>query len=147
MKHVHKEVLIWYSPAQMYGLVTDVARYPEFLPWCVSSRVLEASDHGMLAELGLSVAGVKQKFTTRNMHVPNQQVDMELVDGPFSQLHGHWTFVPIGENQACKVTLDLKYSFSSQALATLVGPVFDKVAATLVDAFVNRAEQVYGAGA
>jgi ribosome-associated toxin RatA of RatAB toxin-antitoxin module len=145
MKHVHKQVLIWYSPAQMYALVTDVARYPEFLPWCSSACVIEQTPDGMTAQLGLSLAGVKQQFATRNTHVRDQKVGVELIDGPFSRLHGDWTFAPIGDGQACKVTLDLKYAFSSAALSALIGPVFDKVAATLVDAFVKRAEQVYGA--
>jgi ribosome-associated toxin RatA of RatAB toxin-antitoxin module len=145
MKHVHKQVLIWYSPSQMYALVTDVARYPEFLPWCASAKVLEQHEGGMTAQLGLSMAGVRQQFTTRNAHVAGEKVNMTLVDGPFSALQGDWVFAPIGDGsqQACKVTLDLRYSFSSGALSALVGPVFDKIAATLVDAFVKRAEQVY----
>jgi ribosome-associated toxin RatA of RatAB toxin-antitoxin module len=147
MKHVHKQVLIWYSPAQMYALVTDVARYPEFLPWCASAAVIQERPDGMTARLGLSLAGVKQQFTTQNTHVPDEKVSMELLDGPFSKLHGVWTFASIGDGLSCKVTLDLTYAFSSTTLSALVGPVFDKVAATLVDAFVQRAEQVYGAGA
>lgn len=146
MKHVHKQVLIWFSPAQMYELVIDVARYPEFLPWCSHTRVIEQTADGMRAVLGLSLAGVKQEFSTRNAHVPEKSVSMELEEGPFSSLHGHWTFAPIGDGHACKVVLDLKYSFSSRTLAALIGPVFDKVAATLIDAFVKRAEQVYGTG-
>lgn len=144
MKHVHKQVLIWFSPAQMYNLVTDVERYPEFLPWCSHAHIKECDAHGMRASLGLAMAGVRQEFCTRNTHVPDQSVDLELEDGPFSKLHGRWTFAPIGDGQACKVTLDLRYAFSSRTLSALVGPVFDKVAATLVDAFVKRAEQVYG---
>lgn len=144
MKHVHKQVLIWYSPMQMYGLVIDVERYPEFLPWCSHASIKEQTQDGMRASLGLAMAGVRQEFSTRNTHLPGQRVELELEDGPFSKLHGTWTFAPIGDGQACKVTLDLRYAFSSRTLSALVGPVFDRVAATLVDAFVKRAEQVYG---
>ena len=144
MKHLKKQVLIWYSPAQMYALVTDVARYAEFLPGCASSRVIESHEEGMTAELGLSVVGVKQTFTTRNQHVLNERVDMVLVDGPFSKLEGHWQFVPLGDGQSCKIHLDLHYAFSSAALGALIGPVFDRLASSLVDAFVKRAEVVYG---
>lgn len=146
MKNIHKSVLIWYSPEEMYRLVTDVAHYPEFLPWCDQSRVLETDAHGMLAEVGISLGGIQQTFTTRNEHEEGCAVRISLVKGPFSNLSGHWRFTPVGDGtqRACKVELDLQYGFSSKTLATLVGPVFDKIAATLVDAFVKRAEAVYG---
>ena len=146
MKTVHKSVLLWYSPAQMYALVTDVARYPEFLPWCDRAAVLSQTPDGMMAEVGIAFAGVRQSFVTRNTHVPDQRVDLRLVKGPFSQLEGTWQFLPVGDGtqQASKVELSLHYGFDSAALSALVGPVFDKIANTLVEAFVKRAQQVYG---
>jgi ribosome-associated toxin RatA of RatAB toxin-antitoxin module len=146
MKTVHKSVLIWYSADEMYALVTDVARYPEFLPWCDRSRVIEQDDAGMTAEVGLSFSGIRQSFTTRNTHVQGREVRLKLLDGPFSSLDGTWKFEPVGEagERACRVELDLAYGFSNFALQALVGPVFDKIASTLVEAFVKRAEQVYG---
>ncbi len=146
MKNIHKSVLIWYSPEEMFRLVTDVARYPEFLPWCDHARVLEDTPDGMVAEIGLRISGLKQAFTTRNTHVDHREVRMALVDGPFSNLSGGWHFHPVGDGsqRACKVELTLQYGFSNAALSALVGPVFDKIAGSLVDAFVQRAEQVYG---
>ncbi|MFM8575171.1 MAG: type II toxin-antitoxin system RatA family toxin [Limnohabitans sp.] len=146
MKNIHKSVLIWYSPEEMFRLVTDVARYPEFLPWCDHARVKEVLSDGMVAEVGIAMAGLKQAFTTRNTHSEGRSVQMQLVDGPFSNLSGGWTFSPVGDGQqrACKVELDLHYGFSSAALSAIVGPVFDKIAGSLVDAFIQRAEQVYG---
>ncbi|MGJ7541520.1 type II toxin-antitoxin system RatA family toxin [Variovorax sp. LT1R16] len=146
MKTVHKSVLIWYSAEEMYALVTDVAKYPEFLPWCDRSRIVDQDDTGMTAEVGLAFGGMHQHFTTRNTHVPGREVRLKLVDGPFSNLDGTWKFNPVGEQgeRACRVELDLSYGFSNFALQALVGPVFDKVASTLVEAFVKRAEQVYG---
>ncbi|MDB5730455.1 MAG: cyclase [Variovorax sp.] len=152
MKTVHKSVLIWYSAEEMYALVTDVAKYPEFLPWCDRSRVIEQDAAGMTAEVGLALGGIHQSFTTRNTQVPGREVRLQLVDGPFSQLDGVWTFTPLGADagstqgaeRACRVNLDLSYGFDNFALSALVGPVFDKIASTLVEAFVKRAEQVYG---
>ena len=146
MKTIHKSVLLTHSASEMFGLVTDVARYPEFLPWCNESAVLEHSSEGMLARVGMSMAGLRQSFTTRNRHDTDRAVHMELVDGPFSLLEGSWRFVPLGDGgmRACKVEFVLRYAFSSQALAALVGPVFDKIAGSLVDAFVKRADQLYG---
>ena len=146
MKTVTKSVLIWYSPAEMYVLVTDVALYPQFLPWCDHSKVLEQDESGMTAEVGISFSGVRQNFTTRNLHTPSNRVDMQLVKGPFSRLDGQWNFHALGDGsqRACKVELVLNYGFDNATLGKLVGPVFDKIAANLVDAFVKRAQQIYG---
>jgi ribosome-associated toxin RatA of RatAB toxin-antitoxin module len=146
MKTVHKSVLIWYSAEEMFALVTDVARYPEFLPWCDRASVVESHEQGMKAEIGIAFGGIRQTFTTRNEHVPGREVRIHLIDGPFSRLEGDWKFIPLGDDKqrACKVELALQYGFDNTALAALVGPVFDKIAGNLVDAFVKRAEQVYG---
>jgi ribosome-associated toxin RatA of RatAB toxin-antitoxin module len=146
MKSVHKSVLIWYSAEEMFALVTQVAKYPEFLPWCDHAAVLSEDTAGMKAEVGIAIGGIRQTFTTRNDHVEGREVAMKLVDGPFSHLDGHWRFHPLGQagQRACKVELELRYAFKNAALAALVGPVFDKIAGSLVDAFVKRAEQVYG---
>ncbi len=134
----------------MYALVTDVARYPEFLPWCERGKVLEKHDNGMVAEIGMSLGGFRKSFTTRNVHVPGRQVKLELVNGPFKQLHGTWDFHPLTNpntqepQRACRIELTLNYEFESM-FGSLVGPLFDKIASTLVDAFVKRAEQVYAA--
>ena len=145
MKTVHKSVLIWYSAQEMFALVVDVSSYPEFLPWCDRAAVLSEDEHGMKAEIGIAFGGIRQTFTTRNAHLPGREVNMTLVDGPFSRLDGQWKFIPLGEGQrACKVELELNYGFDSAALSALVGPVFDKIADSMVDAFVKRAEQVYG---
>ena len=146
MKTVNKSVLIWYSPAEMYALVTQVDKYPEFLPWCDHAQVLATDADGVTAEVGIAFSGIRQTFTTRNPHVPDQKVGMKLVKGPFSQLEGEWRFLPVGNGseRACRVELTLHYGFDNVALAALVGPVFDRIASSMVEAFVARAEQVYG---
>lgn len=147
MKTIHKSVLLWHSAAEMFALVTNVEHYPQFLPWCDHGEVLETVEDGMVARVGMAISGLRQSFTTRNTHETDRKVLMELVDGPFSKLDGVWEFTPIGTGtpSACKVEFTLSYGFSSSALAALVGPVFDKIAGNLVDAFVKRADQVYGA--
>ena len=148
MKVIEKTVLLTHSAAQMYGLVTDVPKYPEFLPWCSDGAIVETHEDGVTAKVGMALAGFKHHFVTRNVQVPNACLDMTLVDGPFSHLEGRWTFKDLGteDDPACKVTFDLTYDFSSGMLARLVGPVFDKIAASLVDAFVHRADALYGDG-
>jgi ribosome-associated toxin RatA of RatAB toxin-antitoxin module len=148
MKTVHKSVLIWFSAEEMFALVTDVARYPEFLPWCDRAAVLSQDGDEMTAEIGMALGGFHKSFSTRNQHVPGRQVKLQLIDGPFKHLDGTWDFHPLidpntqSPQRACRIELTLNYSFDSM-FGALVGPVFDKIASTLVDAFVKRAEQVY----
>ncbi|MFM7531668.1 MAG: type II toxin-antitoxin system RatA family toxin [Rubrivivax sp.] len=148
MKHLRRSVLLWYSAREMYELVTAVEDYPRFLPWCERAEVLGRHPDGVTARLSLSYAGVRHAFTTRNAHAAHEAVTMQLVDGPFARLEGSWAFRPIEavpvDRQACRGELDLRYAFSSSALEALLSPVFDKIAATLVDSFVSRAESVYG---
>jgi ribosome-associated toxin RatA of RatAB toxin-antitoxin module len=149
MKHVKKSVLLWYSPSEMYTLVTSVADYPQFLPWCERAEVLAHQPDGMTARLHLAIKGLRHSFTTRNVHVPDQSVVVDLVDGPFSRLDGHWKFLalntPAGDGaKACKIEFELRYAFSNSAFEAVLSPVFDRVANTLVESFVTRAEQVYG---
>ena len=96
VKHVRKSVLLWYSPREMYDLVTAIDSYPQFLPWCDSALVLETHADGVTARLGLAYMGVRHAFTTRNLHVAPQSVTVQLVDGPFSVLAGTWLFKPLG---------------------------------------------------
>ena len=158
MKHVQKSVLLWYSPREMYALVTGFEDYPKFLPWCDRAEVVQTHEDGVTARLHLGIAGVKHAFTTRNANVENESVTMSLVDGPFSHLAGTWRFVPLqkpgqagaaavvpADSPACKVEFSLSYAFSSRPLELVVSPVFDRIANTFVVAFVKRAEQVYGA--
>jgi len=146
MKHVKKSVLLGYSAREMYDLVVGVEDYPRFLPWCDKAEVLERSDSGMTARLGLHYAGLRHAFTTRNTHQPGESVLVQLVDGPFSQLDGRWLFQPLGgaDTPACKIDFELRYAFSSLALEAVLSPVFDRVANTFVDCFVKRAEEVHG---
>lgn len=151
MRKVEKSVSIWYSAQQMYDLVTDAESYPQFLPWCNSAEILERRPDGLLAVLGLSIAGIQQKFTTRTQHVAGESVVIDLVEGPFSTLHCQWEFSPLpavlpdGETpKACKIHFEASYEFSSKILALAVGLVFDRMMDTFVDAFVKRAEVVYG---
>ena len=135
----------------MYELVTGIERYPEFLPWCDRAEVLERREDGVTARLELAFAGVRSSFTTRNVHHDGHRVRVELVDGPFTHLDGDWLFKPLarpgaapGEVNACKIEFELSYAFARGGLETVLSPVFDKVASTLVDRFVERAEAVYG---
>ncbi len=143
MALVEKSVLIEYSAAQMYALVEDVAAYPEFLPWCGGTEILRKEGGITRAAITIDFRGIKQRFSTENRASPPQLIEMSLVDGPFRQLDGSWRFKPLGDD-ACKIEFRLRYEFSSKLLEKLVGPVFHFIASTFVDAFVKRAQQLYG---
>jgi ribosome-associated toxin RatA of RatAB toxin-antitoxin module len=150
LNSIEKSVLIWYSAQQMFDLVSDVASYPQFLPWCDRASVLKRDQNGQIAEIGLNFRGLRQSFTTCNTHVQLLggviEDRLQLVSGPFSQLDGVWRFSPVGgaDLGSCKIQLQLRYAFDNVAMAAVVGPVFGSIASSLVDAFVKRAEQVYG---
>ncbi len=149
MKHVKKSVLLWYSPHEIYTLVTAVEDYPRFLPWCEKVDVVARDDEGLTARLHLAYAGVRHAFTTRNVHRLDESVNIGLVDGPFSLLDGTWRFVAVAlpegdDRKACKIEFEMRYAFSNGPLEMLISPVIDRIANTFVDSFVKRAEQVYG---
>jgi ribosome-associated toxin RatA of RatAB toxin-antitoxin module len=144
MHHIDRSVLVGYSAAQIYALVDHVEAYPQFLPWC-GGTVVEARDDALTrAAIVIEFRGIKQRFTTANIKTPPNRIEMRLVSGPFRSLEGAWHFHPLTE-EACKVQLVLRYEFSSRLLEKLVGPVFEQIAGSFVDAFVGRAAQVYGA--
>ncbi|MEQ4618869.1 MAG: type II toxin-antitoxin system RatA family toxin [Corticimicrobacter sp.] len=142
MHTVQRSVLVPYSAAQMFDLVAAVDKYPEFMPWCGGAAILSQDEQGMVATVTISFAGLKQRFTTRNTHDYPGRIDLKLVDGPFSSLEGRWQFQPLAED-ACKVLFTLEYDFSSRTLATLVGPVFNRIATSFIDSFTKRAESCY----
>jgi ribosome-associated toxin RatA of RatAB toxin-antitoxin module len=143
MHTVHRSVLVPYSRSQMFDLVADVEKYPEFMPWCGGARVLERDEHGMRASVTISFAGVRQAFTTQNRHEYPGLITLDLVDGPFSLLTGRWEFNELAP-QACKVLFTMEYAFSSRTLEAVVGPVFNRIASSFIDSFTRRAQDCYG---
>jgi ribosome-associated toxin RatA of RatAB toxin-antitoxin module len=143
MTSLSKSALVPYSPAEMFALVDDVERYPEFLPWCNGAEVLRRSGDEVRASISLSKGGVDKIFTTCNRTQKNKMIEMRLEEGPFKHLHGYWRFEPLGE-AGCKVSLDLEFEFSSRVLGMMIGPVFNQVANSLVDSFQKRAVDLYG---
>ena len=144
MQRVRKSVLVPYSSAEMFELVDDVERYPQFLPWCAGAQVLAMRADGKTARVDISYHGVRAHFTTDNVNRPPESIVITLRDGPFRHLHGEWRFRALDES-ACKIEFELAYEFATQLLDRVIGPVFGHIANTLIDAFVRRAQSLYGA--
>ena len=143
MPHVNKSALVPFSASQMYKLVADVDAYQDFLPWCGYSEMLSREGNVVVGTVTIVKGGVNKSFTTENCLQENEYIEVKLVDGPFKKLDGFWRFEALKED-ACKVSLDLEYEFSSKLLGMVVGPVFNQVANTMVDSFVKQARVAYG---
>ncbi len=142
MPSIQRSALVSFSAQSMFDLVNDVSAYPQFLPGCADSKVLSSTEGEMKASLLVSKAGIKQWFTTHNVLTPGQRIEMRLVDGPFSALSGGWTFSALAEN-ACKIELNLNFEFSNKLAEMAFGKVFSQLTASMVNAFTERAKQVY----
>ncbi|HUU72090.1 MAG TPA: type II toxin-antitoxin system RatA family toxin [Burkholderiales bacterium] len=150
MAVVEKSMLVAYSAEKMFDLVNDVEHYQEFLPWCSGVEIMDEGEQTLHAALKINYKGVRQQFSTRNrIDRPDAEkpgsITMSLVDGPFSALDGRWDFKPL-DDAACKIEFRLHYDFSSKLLEKMFGSVFSHIANSFVDAFVKRAEILYGRG-
>ena len=149
MADIHRSALVLHTAREMYDLVEDVERYPEFLSWCVASEVLDRDDESQLASLTVSFAGFERSFTTRNRLEPGHAVHLSLAEGPFEHLGGHWQFIPLGDvagggvEEGCKVSLDLSFSVQSGLLGAAFARGFAFMADQMVGDFVSRAREVY----
>jgi len=142
MPQVNKSALVQFSAKQMYKLVDNVDEYHNFLPWCSQSKEQERKDGFVVGSVTIAKGGVNKTFTTKNILHEYRLIEIQLVDGPFKHLQGSWSFVALKED-ACKVSLDLEYEFSSKILDLVVGPVFNQVANAMVDSFVKQARVAY----
>lgn len=127
----------------MYLLVDDIESYPLFLPWCRTTEVISRKNDEVKASIEIARGAVNRSFTTCNRLQKDKMIEMRLVEGPFRHLQGFWRFDSLSED-ACKVMLDLEFEFAGKLLDMTIGPVFNQIANTLVDAFCQRAKEVYG---
>ena len=143
MREVKRSALLPYTATQMFDVVADVERYPEFLPWCTAATVLAREGEMVTAQLALSRGRASARFTTRNRLVPGRFLEMHLVEGPFRSLEGRWDFVAIGE-AGSRVELAIGFETQGSLAGIVLGPVFEGICNQLVDAFAQRARRVYG---
>ncbi len=140
---IDRSALVFHSSERMYNIVNDVASYPAFLPWCSDAQIISLEQQQMIATLGIAKGAVRHQFTTRNSFISQNEIKMELVEGPFRYLQGVWQFKPL-ETSACKVMLKLDFDFNGQLAKMALATLFNQAANTMVDAFCKRANEVYG---
>ena len=142
MTVIERSALVPFSTAEMFALVADVGSYSRFLPWCRRATVHEQDESQMRASLEVAKGPFNKSFTTRNSLVPHEAIKIELVEGPFRRLNGEWRFEALGD-AGCKVSLRLRFEFTSRLMTATLGPVFNEIAGTMVGAFSRRAAEVY----
>jgi ribosome-associated toxin RatA of RatAB toxin-antitoxin module len=143
MQIVERSALVTYTPAQMFALVNDVPRYPDFLPWCAGVRVEDISPNERIAALKVAHGVLQTEFTTRNTLQQDAQITMQLLHGPFRDLNGVWRFDAIG-NRGSRVNFRVQFEFKNRLTAAAFNAVFETLCGSVVDAFVVRAQKVYG---
>ncbi|MFZ3088865.1 MAG: type II toxin-antitoxin system RatA family toxin [Methylotenera sp.] len=142
MAQVRKTVIINHSAGDMYLLVDNVLKYPEFLPWCGGVDLIQQDAQSTVATLHIAYHGLHQKFTTENTKTFPSSMNIQLKDGPFKHLDGNWQFLALNE-EACKIEFSLNYEFANHFLEKIIAPVFNHIASTFVDEFVARADEIY----
>jgi ribosome-associated toxin RatA of RatAB toxin-antitoxin module len=143
MTTISRSALLPYTAREMYDLVADVESYPQFLPWCSGAKILSQDREHAIAAIDISYLKLHKTFTTRNALQPARSMELQLVQGPFSHLHGLWRFDDLDDNNS-RISFDIEFDFSNRAVELALGPVFGGIANSLVENFRRRAMNVYG---
>ncbi|MAR56240.1 MAG: ubiquinone-binding protein [Rickettsiales bacterium] len=132
-----------YTPEQLFDLVADVGSYPEFIPWVKGARITEHTETRFVAELIVRFKGITETYASEVVLNRPKSVDVALVRGPFNHLENHWRFTPT-EDGGCEIDFKVAFEFKNIVLDTLIGALFARATEKMIDAFSERAEQLYG---
>jgi coenzyme Q-binding protein COQ10 len=139
--HAERRILR-YTPEQLFDLVADVRRYPEFLPWCVGARVLSRTETGLVADLTIGFKMFRETFRSQVALERPGHIHVRYLNGPFRYLNNHWRFHP--HPQGTEVDFFVDFQFRSRLLQAVIGTVFEQAVRLMVRAFERRAMQLYG---
>lgn len=140
-KHTEQRQLP-FSQQQLFALVSDVGRYPEFLPWCVGARVYNRRPERFDADVIIGFKMFREKFTSRVSLIENTAVDVDYVSGPMKRLYNHWRFTP--QENGCLVDFEVDFEFNSRMLEQMIGKMFGEATERMIGAFEQRAHDLYG---
>ena len=142
MTVIKKTAIVPYQPAELYDLVNDIKKYPEFLPWCDKTSVEKQDEDEIHATLHIKKGAFNKAFSTCNRLQTNKMIEIRLLNGPFKRLEGFWSFEPL-QDQGCKINFHLEFEFANRLMSMAAGPVFSQLANSLVDSFCQRAKTLY----
>jgi coenzyme Q-binding protein COQ10 len=132
-----------YSAEQLFDLVADVERYPEFLPWCVGARIRERRDNVIVADLLIGFRMIRERFTSKVVLDRPRRIDVAYSEGPFKYLDNHWIFLP-QEDGGCIIDFHVDFEFRSRMLQKIIEVLFNEAVRRMVSAFEARARKLYG---
>lgn len=141
-RHEERRVLA-HTAEQMFDLVADVEKYPEFLPWCVGLRVVSRDETSLSADLLIGYKVLREKFASKVTFRRPEHIEVSYVAGPLKHLHNSWDFVDNGDG-SCTVDFVIEFAFKSGLFERMIGGLFDEIVHHMVAAFVTRADEVYG---
>jgi coenzyme Q-binding protein COQ10 len=136
--------LLPYTALQLFDLVADIERYPEFLPWCLAARIRERTATTITADLLIGFKMVRERFTSRVVLERPDRIDVSYAEGPFRYLNNHWRFLPQADG-SCVIDFYVDFEFRSRMLQKIIGMLFNEAVRRMVGAFETRARQLYGA--
>jgi coenzyme Q-binding protein COQ10 len=139
--HAETKVLP-YTPEQLFELVADVAKYPEFLPWCTASRIRSRDGDVFFADLVIGFKMVRERFTSKVRLTRPDRIDVTYTDGPFRHLNNHWVFKP--HPKGTEIDFYVDFEFRNRMFQALIGALFGEAVKLMVSAFEKRARQLYG---
>ncbi|MBF0193142.1 MAG: type II toxin-antitoxin system RatA family toxin [Magnetococcales bacterium] len=131
-----------YSASQMYDLVVDMDRYPEFIPWLAKARKYDEKDNKFMSEMTISFKGMRETFKTLDTVVPGKKITISNISGPFKHLESEWSFID-SPNGGCTIDFFIDFRFKSRLIEMALGPVFGEASKRMVDAFRKRADDIY----
>lgn len=143
MKRIARSAIVEHAAGILYALVERIEDYPQFLPWCREALVRERSAARTVATLTVGLKGLRYAFTTENTNVPPSAIDLRLREGPFRHFAAHWRFTPLGE-RAARIDFTMEYEFAGRVISRALGPLFETIADTMVEAFKRRADELHG---
>ena len=142
----HAEVrVLHHPPEQLFDLVADVEKYPEFLPWCVDARIRRREGDLVVADLVIGYRMFRERFTSTVALNRPDRIDVTYAEGPFRYLNNHWIFAPEGPD-SCVIDFFVDFEFRSRVLQAMVGRVFGEAVKVMVHAFERRADELFGGG-
>ena len=140
--HAERRVLP-YTPEQLFDIVADIERYPEFLPWCVATRIRAREGNVITADVVIGFKMFRERFTTRDVLDRPRRIDVTYHEGPFKYLNNHWLFEPVGEG-SCDLDFYIDFEFKTRLLQMAVGALFNEAVKVMVSSFEKRAKALYG---
>ena len=141
MKKIHKQEEINVDVHTIFNLINNVEDYPSFLPWCTKTEVTKESENTIIGKIFISKSFIKWNFSTKNLIDINKSITLSLIDGPFDQLNGQWSFKSIDKNNT-HVTLEIDYKFKSSLIEISIEPIFQSIMNSILKSFIDQAFKI-----